>query len=413
MDNTMDNSGILNESQYECMAAAAVAHLSMWCSFGDSWDDQRSSNHQSDRCITDQSSSEEMEPSPPSPPPPPRVYKPCFVCSDKSSGYHYGVASCEGCKGFFRRSIQKNMQYVCHRDKNCVINKVTRNRCQFCRLKKCFDVGMSKESVRNDRNKKRKDKTQSLEKHTLSYTWTPEIQTIITTVREAHMATLPDMGKLPKYKVKNAAEQRGPTDIELWQHFSDLCTETIIKIVQFAKKVPGFTTFGTADQITLLKAACLDILILRLATRLDKESDTVTFINGMMLSRTQMHNAGFGPLTDGVFTFAEGMQKLLFDETEIGLMCSICLVCGDRQGLEDIQRAENLQEPLLEALKAYSRRRIPDDPQRFPKMIMKITDLRSISSKGAERVITLKMELSSPMPPLIAEIWEKQNEALS
>lgn len=48
-------------------------------------------------------------------------------------------------QGFFRRSIQKNMVYTCHREKVCVINKVTRNRCQSCRLQKCFDVGMSKE----------------------------------------------------------------------------------------------------------------------------------------------------------------------------------------------------------------------------------------------------------------------------
>lgn len=50
-----------------------------------------------------------------------------------------------GPQGFFRRSIQKNMVYTCHRDKNCIINKVTRNRCQYCRLQKCFEVGMSKE----------------------------------------------------------------------------------------------------------------------------------------------------------------------------------------------------------------------------------------------------------------------------
>lgn len=72
---------------------------------------------------TQSSSSEEIVPSPPSPPPLPRIYKPCFVCQDKSSGYHYGVSACEGCKGFFRRSIQKNMVYTCHRDKNCIINK--------------------------------------------------------------------------------------------------------------------------------------------------------------------------------------------------------------------------------------------------------------------------------------------------
>lgn len=48
-------------------------------------------------------------------------------------------------QGFFRRSIQKNMVYTCHREKNCIINKVTRNRCQYCRLQKCLEVGMSKE----------------------------------------------------------------------------------------------------------------------------------------------------------------------------------------------------------------------------------------------------------------------------
>ena len=79
--------------------------------------------------------------------PPPRIYKPCVVCQDKSSGYHYGVSACEGCKGFFRRSVQKNMQYQCHKERHCDINKLTRNRCQFCRFQKCLTMGMSKEGL--------------------------------------------------------------------------------------------------------------------------------------------------------------------------------------------------------------------------------------------------------------------------
>lgn len=72
----------------------------------------------------------------------------CQVCGDESSGNHYGVQSCEGCKGFFRRSIQKLMKYQCSKDGKCEISKVNRNRCQYCRFKKCLAVGMSRDSVR-------------------------------------------------------------------------------------------------------------------------------------------------------------------------------------------------------------------------------------------------------------------------
>lgn len=54
----------------------------------------------------------------------------------------------------------------------------------------------------------------------------------------------------------------------------------------------------------------------------------------------------------------------------------------DRQDLEEPMKVDKLQEPLLEALKIYIRKRRPNKPHMFPKILMKITDLRSISAKG-------------------------------
>ncbi|KAJ8258249.1 hypothetical protein GJAV_G00194800 [Gymnothorax javanicus] len=354
---------------------------------------------------TQSTSSEEMVPSSPSPPPPPRIYKPCFVCQDKSSGYHYGVSSCEGCKGFFRRSIQKNMVYTCHREKSCQINKATRNRCQYCRLQKCFEVGMSKEAVRNDRNKKKKDVKEEVALPE-SYELSGELEELVNKVSKAHQETCPSLCQLGKYTTNSSSDHRVQLDLGLWDKFSELSTKCIIKIVEFAKRLPGFTSLSIADQITLLKSACLDILMLRICTRYTPEQDTMTFSDGLTLNRTQMHNAGFGPLTDLVFAFAGQLLPLEMDDTETGLLSAICLICGDRMDLEEPQRVDQLQEPLLEALKIYARRRRPNKPHMFPRMLMKITDLRGISTKGAERAVTLKMEIPGPMPPLIREMLE-------
>lgn len=71
----------------------------------------------------------------------------CEVCSDAASGYHYGVYSCEGCKAFFKRSTQGDTpSYVCPATNTCTIDKQRRKSCQSCRLKKCFNVGMTKTS---------------------------------------------------------------------------------------------------------------------------------------------------------------------------------------------------------------------------------------------------------------------------
>ncbi|KAH9283546.1 Nuclear receptor subfamily 4 group A member 3 [Echinococcus granulosus] len=80
----------------------------------------------------------------------------CLVCGDNAACQHYGVRTCEGCKGFFKRTIQKNAHYVCLQTKNCIVDKRRRNRCQYCRFQKCLKVGMVKEVVRRDSLKGRR-----------------------------------------------------------------------------------------------------------------------------------------------------------------------------------------------------------------------------------------------------------------
>ncbi|EMP33848.1 Retinoic acid receptor alpha [Chelonia mydas] len=116
----------------------------------------------------------------------------------------------------------------------------------------------SSHSVRNDRNKKKKEAPK--QECSESYVLTPEVEDLIEKVRKAHQETFPALCQLGKYTTNNSSEQRVSLDIDLWDKFSELSTKCIIKTVEFAKQLPGFTTLTIADQITLLKAACLDIL---------------------------------------------------------------------------------------------------------------------------------------------------------
>ncbi|KRX73258.1 Nuclear receptor subfamily 2 group E member 1, partial [Trichinella sp. T6] len=81
---------------------------------------------------------------------------PCKVCEDHSSGKHYGIFACDGCAGFFKRSIRRNRQYVCKargtgQEGSCTVDKTHRNQCRACRLSKCLQVGMNKEAVQHER----------------------------------------------------------------------------------------------------------------------------------------------------------------------------------------------------------------------------------------------------------------------
>lgn len=95
----------------------------------------------------------------------------------------------------------------------------------------------------------------------------------------------------------------------------------------------------SADSCFLSLPTCPQIL--RICTRYTPDQDTMTFSDGLTLNRTQMHNAGFGPLTDLVFTFANQLLPIEMDDTETGLLSAICLISGGEWGVKDEIRSHS------------------------------------------------------------------------
>ncbi|KAM7543168.1 hypothetical protein Aperf_G00000016155 [Anoplocephala perfoliata] len=73
---------------------------------------------------------------------------PCRVCGGPSSGFHFGALTCEGCKGFFRRTVNSSSIPQCLGNQTCRITPSNRNMCKSCRFKKCLEVGMSQKRSR-------------------------------------------------------------------------------------------------------------------------------------------------------------------------------------------------------------------------------------------------------------------------
>ncbi|XP_053322629.1 thyroid hormone receptor beta isoform X2 [Spea bombifrons] len=354
----------------------------------------------------------------------------CVVCGDKATGYHYRCITCEGCKGFFRRTIQKNLHpsYSCKYEGKCVIDKVTRNQCQECRFKKCIAVGMATDLVLDDnkrlakrklieenREKRRKDELQkSLVQKPEP---TPEEWELIQVVTEAHVATnaqgshwkqkrkfLPeDIGQAP---IVNAPEG-GKVDLEAFSQFTKIITPAITRVVDFAKKLPMFCELPCEDQIILLKGCCMEIMSLRAAVRYDPESETLTLNGEMAVTRGQLKNGGLGVVSDAIFDLGVSLSSFNLDDTEVALLQAVLLMSSDRPGLSSVERIEKCQEGFLLAFEHYINYRKHNVAHFWPKLLMKVTDLRMIGACHASRFLHMKVECPTELfPPLFLEVFE-------
>ncbi|KAM9002389.1 bile acid receptor-like isoform 2-T3 [Sarcophilus harrisii] len=211
----------------------------------------------------------------------------CVVCGDKASGYHYNALTCEGCKGFFRRSITKNAVYRCKNGGHCEMDMYMRRKCQECRLKKCKAMGMLAEclltevqckSKRLRKNFKQKNNffcnikvEEGIDnKHVSSTTrprkvlqdrveLTPVEHQLIDHIVDAHQRYT-----IPLEEAKKLLQEYANPE-ESFLRLSETAVLHVQVLVDFTKRLPGFESLASEDQIALLKGSTVEAMFLRSA----------------------------------------------------------------------------------------------------------------------------------------------------
>ncbi|XP_006030799.1 nuclear receptor subfamily 4 group A member 1 [Alligator sinensis] len=326
----------------------------------------------------------------------------CAVCGDNASCQHYGVRTCEGCKGFFKRTVQKNAKYICLANKDCPVDKRRRNRCQFCRFQKCLAVGMVKEVVRTDSLKGRRGRLPSKPKQAQDISPV----SLITSLVRAHIDSIPSATKLDYSKFQETAscqlEKEEAVDV---QQFYDLLAGSMDVIRKWAERIQGFAELPRQDQDLLLESAFLELFILRLAYRSKPEEGKLIFCNGVVLHRAQCVR-GFGEWIDSILEFSQGLRRMSIDVPSFSCLAALVIIT-DRHGLKEPKKVEELQNRIVGCLKDHvsSTAGEPARPSCLSKLLGKLPELRTLCTQGLQRIFYLKLEDLVPPPPIVDKIF--------
>ncbi|XP_029330750.1 bile acid receptor-like isoform X2 [Mus caroli] len=341
----------------------------------------------------------------------------CMVCGDKASGYHYNALTCEGCKGFFRRSITKNAVYSCKNGGHCEMDMYMRRKCQECRLKKCKAVGMLAECLLTEIQCKSKRLRKNFKhgpalypaiqvedegadtKHVSSttrsgkgvqdnMTLTQEEHRLLNTIVTAHQKSMIPLGET------STLLQEGSNPELSFLRLSEVSVLHIQGLMKFTKGLPG-----------TMRPAMPSAGTLEVHNPSGDES---------VHSPENLLKEGYpsAPLTDitkefiaSLSYFYRRMSELHVTDTEYALLTATTVLFSDRPCLKNKQHIENLQEPVLQLLFKFSKMYHPEDPQHFAHLIGRLTELRTLSHSHSE-ILRMWKTKDPRLVMLFSEKWD-------
>ncbi|KAL4635086.1 retinoic acid receptor RXR-gamma-B-like isoform X1 [Arapaima gigas] len=324
----------------------------------------------------------------------------CAICGDRSSaGKHYGVYSCEGCKGFFKRTIRKDLTYTCRDSKECLIDKRQRNRCQYCRYQKCLAMGMKREAVQEERQRVKDKSDNEAESSCSAYEDMP-----VDKILEAELAVEPETEP-------SVDSSPGNSSSDPVTNICQAADKQLFTLVDWAKRIPHFSELSLDDQVILLRAGWNELLIASFSHRSVMVTDGILLATGLHVHRSSAHSAGVGSIFDRFLTeLVSKMKDMQMDKTELGCLRAIVLFNPDAKGLSNPQEVESLREKVYASLENYTKQKYPEQPGRFAKLLLRLPALRSIGLKCLEHLFFFKLIGDTPIDTFLMEMLEAPHQ---
>ncbi|XP_057303379.1 steroid hormone receptor ERR2-like [Hydractinia symbiolongicarpus] len=332
----------------------------------------------------------------------------CVVCTDRASGYHYGVPACEGCKAFFKRSLQsKDLNYKCPASSNCTIDRMSRKCCQACRLKKCHDVGMSKEFLGNKIKRPKQEKQQKPRRK--SDKSSPE-------------GFVESSTNAQEIEIENAIQSLTSLHAELYlkpedctietrtltQKFSWTVDQQLVHIIDWAKQLPGYCNLVISDQAILLQAAWVDLLALNWVYHSLYVEEAIKFSKFFSITYNEARELGCENIYCQIFSLANRAKKYNMDEEEIACLKAISLTNAESSSLAGPEKVNDLITTFSSTLQYYTNSRHRENPQKFAKLVLILPQLKYMVNQVIEYLYTMKMNNSSEsnLSDLVIEMLE-------
>jgi len=325
----------------------------------------------------------------------------CVVCTDKSSGKHYGQYTCEGCKSFFKRSVRRNLTYQCRGNRNCPIDQHHRNQCQHCRLKKCFRNGMKKEAVQQGRAPS--SGTPMLGFGFPDYPPSPHpapayLSSYISLLVRAEPCPA---SRYPAYN----QHQQGNNMIGI-DNICEFAARILFSAVEWARNIPGFPELQVTDQVALLRLVWSELFVLN-AAQCSMPLHIAPLLAAAGLHASPMAADRVVAFMDHIRIFQEQVEKLKglhLDVAEFSCMKAVVLFTSDACGLTDSSVVEQLQEKSQCALEEYCRTQYPNQPTRFGKLLLRLPSLRTVSASVIEQLFFVRLVGKTPIETLIRDM---------